>query len=192
MKRTSFFLLLFVLVFLSVSTLLALMYTRQPQNLQNQATGYTIPPEDQRATVPTGALLLNGGVGITNGAAMNAGNFQVEQYCPRKGLGAVSSTSTDWFCGNHKITVTEFDEICRLTYSVDGAFVLKTGTSATTAYNWRCYNLPVSSVVSPTPSPSTSPSPSGSPRPRAGISDLDRNGKKDANDYKLFIEDYVK
>src|SRR5258708_3070651 len=124
-------------------------YLSKPTQVGSQAsTANTIPPENQRETLPDAELILNTGVGITNGAAMNQGNFQVEAFCSRKGLGSVTQNSTNWFCGSYTLQVKDFDEICGMTYSNTNAFVIRTGTSSTVAFNWRCYAFPASTTTS--------------------------------------------
>lgn len=129
-------------------------YLAVPTQLSGRAVETaSIPPVTQRTVVPTGATLLTGGKGLTNGQAMTAGNFQVEGYCPLKNLGAISFNGNDtWKCGSQVLTVSNFDEICQKTYKNTGAFVIRTGTSPTPGYNWRCYAFPATSA-SPTPTP---------------------------------------
>jgi len=92
-----------------------------------------------RVTAPANSQLLNGGRGITNNAAMDAGNFQVEGYCTNKG--PVSQDNINWFCGSTPLTVRDYDTICQQTYSNLGAFAIQNGGSSTPAYNWRCYSF---------------------------------------------------
>lgn len=113
-----------------------------------------IPPDDQRLSVPTGASLLKNGKGITNGAAVTDGNFQVEGYCSQKNLGAVRfDGSTTWYCGSKALVVSDFDAICRKTYSNQNAFVIRSATGPTTGYNWRCFAFATTASASPTSKP---------------------------------------
>jgi hypothetical protein len=136
---------LVVVVSLAVAGLIVVnSYLNKPTQIGSKAAEFstTIPAINLRETVPAGAVLLEGGTGITNKQAMSQGNFQVEGFCPLKKLGNVKQTQTDWFCGNYKLQVKDFDEICSLTYKNAGAFVIRTGTSSTKAFNWRCYAFP--------------------------------------------------
>jgi hypothetical protein len=197
MKRSSLLIFFILVIFLSAATFLIASYLNTSTDIRSQALVAGIPPVDQRSVPPTGAILSQNGKGLTNQAAMNNGNFQVEGYCSLKGLGAVTQNTTDWFCGSTKLTVTHFDEICRLTYNNNNTFVIHNGTTSTPAYNWRCYKL-AATTVSPTPSVSPSATPSTTPTttPQGNttynISDLNKNGKADPDDYRLFLEDYQK
>lgn len=87
--------------------------------------------------------LLSGGRGLTNGAAQNNGNFQVEYYCNRQGYG-ISNDNSNWYCvsGGRRVQTLgqrDFDQICRETYNNSQAYAVRNGTSGTPAYNWRCY-----------------------------------------------------
>ena len=94
----------------------------------------------QRTTPPSNSQLVNGGKGLTNGTAMNAGNFQVEGYCANKGT--VSQDGTNWFCGSTPLTVRDYDTICQQTYNNNlGAFAIQNGGGSTPAFNWRCYSF---------------------------------------------------
>jgi hypothetical protein len=148
-SRFTSLLTLIVVILLAFSGLIVVnFYLNKPTQIGSKAsTTYTIPAENNRQTVPSGATLLTQGTGITNGQAMNDGNFQVEGYCPRKGLGNVSRTETDWSCGTTKLQVSNYDEICQITYNNANAFVIRTGTSSTQAFNWRCHAFPAGSTI---------------------------------------------
>src|SRR5260221_1164311 len=154
MQKSHFRSLVVLVVIVAVASIGAVVISSslsKPTQLGGQAsTANTIPLENQRETVPDGALILNNGVGITNGAAMNQGNFQVEAFCSRKGLGSVSQNSTNWLCGSYTLQVKDFDEICGMTYTTTNAFVIRTGTSSTVAFNWRCYAFPASTTTTST------------------------------------------
>ncbi|MDW8300075.1 MAG: hypothetical protein RML95_12150 [Anaerolineae bacterium] len=107
------------------------------QVAQLAAISQQIPPHNQRTRAPRGAVRLNNGSGLTNGARMSDGEFQVEGYC-RPGE-RVRNTNTDWFCGDRRLQVADFDEICRRTYNNRAAFAILDGSSAIPAYRWRCY-----------------------------------------------------
>lgn len=113
------------------------------QRPEQPAPSHVIPPSNQRATAPRGAVRLNNGIGLTNGRQMNDGNFQVEGYCHRA-LMDVEHDHTDWFCKNDRIrvrlTVENLDEICRQTYRHSGAFAIQDGREGRIpAFRWRCY-----------------------------------------------------
>ncbi len=103
-------------------------------------------PPNNRTIVPVNSILLQGGRGITNGAIMNDGNFQVEGYCT--GKGTVRQDANTWYCGSAALWALQFDEICQKTYkNTDGsdnlgAFAIQipvSTTNPTPAFNWRCY-----------------------------------------------------
>lgn len=109
-------------------------------------------PATQR---PVGPVLLNNGRGLSNGATMNSGEFQVEGYCAilNREYGAAED-GTDWFCtfqGQRALTLRkdQFDDICRRTYNNQNAVAIQ-GTGARAAYQWRCYEI----FEPPTPTPS--------------------------------------
>ena len=92
-------------------------------------------------------ILLAGAQGLTNGADLEAGEFQVEYYCSRRGLNT-SNDTIDWFCTNASdvpvltLVQSDFDQICRDTYDVEDAFALQDGSSPSPAFRWRCYYFP--------------------------------------------------
>jgi hypothetical protein len=115
--------------------------TPSPTPTATPATN-VVPAVTNRSTAPANAVLTSGGTGITNGAAMNDGNFQVEAYCTQKQLGTVAQDANNWSCGSTVLTASNFDEICALTYpSVSPIFAIHNGTSTTAAFNWRCYTF---------------------------------------------------
>lgn len=96
-----------------------------------------IPTERPPTAVPQ-AVLANGGVGLSNGARMNNGNFQVEGYCSRQGLGT-RRDSNYWYCGSKRLGQGDFNTICRLTYKNNNAFARQDGSGSIPAFRWRCY-----------------------------------------------------
>lgn len=144
MRNVKIFLVLGLFVFLSASVyLISNYYLSKTTNTQSKAESVgVIPPDDQRLTEPAGAVLLQGGKGMSNGAAMKDGNFQVEGYCSVAGLGAIRfDGSSNWYCGNVKLGVPDFDAICHITYKNSNAFAIRSGTSSTSGYNWRCFQF---------------------------------------------------
>ncbi len=189
MYRFSMGILLVVFLLGGLSLFAANVFLRQRTDTQGHASSaFIIPAATDRANAPYGAVLLNGGVGMTNGAAMNNGLFQVEAYCSRIG-GTISQTNTDWYCGSTQLQVSDYDQICQTTYNNSGAFAVHDGSSSTPAYNWRCYVYympspsPVATVSSPSPTPSS--------QQTYSVSDLNHNGKADTDDYRIFLEDYL-
>jgi hypothetical protein len=93
-----------------------------------------------------GAIVLNGGEGLSNGAVMNNGEMQIEGYCmdvldyPGVTLG---DDLEDWYCegaeGNlRRLTNQDFNRICTLTYNRQDAFAVPDRGNRERAYNWRC------------------------------------------------------
>lgn len=101
------------------------------------AEALLVPPNN-RSRVPSNAVRLNGGRGLTTGVLMSRGEFQVEGYCARIG-GRVSENRRDWFCGSYRLQLDDYDRICSLTYDVTYAFALQTANNGAPAYNWVCY-----------------------------------------------------
>ncbi|MEP7287159.1 MAG: DPP IV N-terminal domain-containing protein [Chloroflexota bacterium] len=115
-------------------------------NNADQVEAGSIPSVNQRNSPPTGSYRLTGGVGLSDSnAALGPGEFQVEGYCHHLGYSGVRTDYRDWFCSNRqktvRLTITDFDEICRLTYNNPNAFVIRDGNRDILAYNWRCYGL---------------------------------------------------
>jgi hypothetical protein len=101
---------------------------------------YTAIPSSTNTPVP---ILLQGGIGRTNGAKMKPGEFQVEYYCHEQGYD-IYNDRNNWYCMRNKrivktLTQQDFDRICQNTYNNPQAFALQTGTNRIAAYNWRCY-----------------------------------------------------
>lgn len=92
-------------------------------------------------------VILVGGQGLTNGADLNPGEFQVEYYCSRRGL-TTTSDGIDWFCvNNNEVAVitlvqSDFDQICRDTYEQETALAQQDGDGSQPAFQWRCYYHP--------------------------------------------------
>jgi eukaryotic-like serine/threonine-protein kinase len=98
--------------------------------------------------VPDGeALLLTDGQGLSDGAELDAGAFQIEYFCTSRGY-TTSNDGTNWYCENEsgETTITlqqsDFDEICQDTYHNDEAFALQDGEGVSPAFRWRCYGYP--------------------------------------------------
>ncbi len=131
------------------------------------------PPRtsDIRTFAPPGAVRLNNGRGITNGARQDNGNFQVEGYCS-----GIWHDNVDWFCGSRRLTNDDFDLICQRTYNNREAFAVRDGNNSITAFNWRCYGFPAQPPPQPTafvPPPMTGGRLcSNSPPPRLRIGDV--------------------
>jgi hypothetical protein len=112
-----------------------------PTSVPNQVTSIT--------------RLLNNGRGLSTGATMNNGNFEVEGYCgilnPAYG---VHEDDVNWFCTFEgqsalQLRANHFDDICRRTYNNQNAFVVQISTNDNLANSWRCYEY----TITPTPIP---------------------------------------
>lgn len=102
------------------------------------------PPVEDRDSVPSGAILLQNGTGLSNGAAMSNGNFQVEGFCTQKGYAKTTSNSDHWYCdnpGHYELSVEDYDTICNQTYNKTNAFAIQSGSGGTPAQSWRCYSF---------------------------------------------------
>lgn len=111
-------------------------------------------PTPEPTTVVLVPQLLQNGIGLTNSQPVNNGEFQVEGYCAYLNSSYITETdSVDWYCTvNGRTAVNlikaDFDRICRLTYNNSAAYAMRSATSDTPAYNWRCYeNVPVTSAT---------------------------------------------
>ncbi len=100
-----------------------------------------VPP----TVVPTGPYLLTGGRGLTTGATMSNGEFQVEGYCtilnPSYG---VDEDGERWYCTQNgervlALGTAELDDICFRTYGVAGAYAQQIPGNQPAAYRWRCF-----------------------------------------------------
>lgn len=89
--------------------------------------------------------LANNGRGITTGAFISNGEFEVEGYCssinPAYG---VNVDDNFWYCtenGNRILTlgVAEFDDICIRTYGNPAAYAEQIQNNDRPAYRWRCF-----------------------------------------------------
>jgi len=93
---------------------------------------------------PVNKVLLSGGRGLTTGATMNQGNFQVEGYCENQGYQAALDTA-QWYCRNGNgstafmLLQVDYDSICQQTYNNSTAVGVRNGEGRRTAYRWRCY-----------------------------------------------------
>ncbi|PJF42355.1 MAG: hypothetical protein CUN50_04390, partial [Candidatus Thermofonsia Clade 1 bacterium] len=77
----------------------------------------TPPPLNQRRAAPPGAVRLNNGRGMGNGARQDNGNFQVENYCAD-----LWHDDVNWYCGSYRLGPEDFDAICQRTYNNPNAF----------------------------------------------------------------------
>jgi serine/threonine protein kinase len=117
----------------------------------NGAVGWTAEGDEDEywlESIPDGdALLLTGGIGLSDGTELDPGAFQVEYFCTSRGY-QTSNDGTDWYCedgfGAHVITLGQgdFDEICQDTYHNVAAFALQNGEGVSEAFRWRCYAYP--------------------------------------------------
>lgn len=87
--------------------------------------------------------ILTGGYGLTNGARMGAGEFQVEYYCENQGYD-IRNDDNNWYCtrGNTRVFTlqqADFNQICRETYNNSSAIAYRYGDGIIPAYRWRCY-----------------------------------------------------
>lgn len=102
----------------------------------------TMTPTPQRIPV-----LASNGRGLTTGAVMNDGNFEVEAYCTTINASyGVTRDDNYWYCtsnGQRIITlgVAEYDDICIRTYNNPAAYAEQVQSSAIPAFRWRCYVL---------------------------------------------------
>lgn len=90
--------------------------------------------------------LAQGGTGMTNGARMNDGNFQVEGYCNQgyiAGYSGITRDDYDWYCtsGNsrYRLTQNDFTTICQITYDDPNAIAISDRGQSVPALNWRCF-----------------------------------------------------
>ena len=89
-------------------------------------------------------ILLTGGIGLTSGARMGAGEFQVEYYCNNQGYG-ITNDDNNWYCTSggsavQTLSQADFSQICRDTYPAHPeAFALQDGEGSIPAYRWQCY-----------------------------------------------------
>lgn len=95
--------------------------------------------------------LLQNGRGLSNGAVMMDGNFQVEGYCQGGHFDNFASytdtqrNNEDWFCVNPSdgsivaLEQANFTEICQLTYNRQDAIAISDKGESIPAFNWRCF-----------------------------------------------------
>ena len=130
-----------------------------PTPLQ-QATAF-IPATFTPAVVNNSNIdtLLTNGRGITNGAVVSNGEFQVEGYCNILNTSyGVAEDGRDWYCTfNDQRALTlrqqQFNDICQRTYSNPNAIAIQVNNGQQPAYQWRCYEL----AFPPTPTSSAPP-----------------------------------
>lgn len=125
-----------------------------------QATAFIPATFTPAVVTDSNGILLTNGHGITNGAVVSDGEFQVEGYCnilnPSYG---VAEDGTDWFCtfnGQRALTLRQqqFNDICQRTYNNNmSAIAIKVNNGQSPAYQWRCYEL----VILPTATSSAPP-----------------------------------
>lgn len=117
----------------------------QPRAYQWRCYQLAVQPTPTSSAPPQ---LLQNGRGLTTGAVVNNGEFQVEGYCsainPNYGIDVDNNF---WYCtenGNRILTlgVAEFDDICIRTYSNPAAYAEQINTNDRPAYRWRCFAIP--------------------------------------------------
>lgn len=96
-----------------------------------------------RTNPPSGASLLSGGVGLSDGRAMGQGEFQVEWYCNILNFG-VATDGNHWVCTVNEVVLAilspdDLDRICQATYRNVTAVAIQDGSGDVPAYRWRCY-----------------------------------------------------
>ena len=174
---------IFILLYLTIN----FSHTNELQDLSVNISNRTTPP--------AGAQLLQNGTGITNGAPMRDGNFQVEGYCDMIG-GQISENGVDWFCGSKMLTPEDFDEICKMTYNTEEAIAIKNGTGSKEAYKWRCYsslpqNISTSDLIEYTPEDGGY-DPTETLYPPCGPVDCNQDKEIDIIDFSCFVKKYNK
>jgi hypothetical protein len=118
-----------------------LVQTSQVPNERWRCFEYTITVTPTPVRLP---VLLQNGIGLSSGSAMNNGNFEVEAYCSAINVSfGVNHDNNFWYCtsnGQRIVTLgaAEFDDICFRTYRVAGAFAIQE-SNAVPAFGWRCY-----------------------------------------------------
>lgn len=184
---------LFFSLTLSVLTLVILMFIVLDTFFKREDTDVndSISVEVlNRSVPPLGATLLQGGTGLTNGAPMSDGNFQVEAYCSVSGKGGdINENGVDWFCGSTKLTPLDFDDICNRTYKISNAIAIKNGTGEKEAYKWRCYSN-TSEVTPTTTQPHTTIRPTSTLYPPCGPMDCNSDGLINIIDFSCFVQKY--
>lgn len=131
-----------------------------PVHQASQATATRIRPSPvpstkvaERSAIPadrryasSSVVLLQNGRGLTTGARMSNGNFQVEGYCLNK---RASVDKYDWYCREtgYRLNIYDFDAICQRTYGVSDAFAIQNGNGSQPSYQWRCYGPKSSTVI---------------------------------------------
>jgi TolB protein len=111
------------------------------ESVENTVLSF-LPPTD-RIVPPNASRLLTGGIGLTNGAAMPDGDFQVEWYCNLQTYG-VQNDDLNWQCTQNEqpiflLDINDLDAICQATYFNPTAFAIQDGDGSIPAYRWRCY-----------------------------------------------------
>jgi hypothetical protein len=191
MKKNQLFAISFLVIFLAFSVFLALTYLNQPLETRNQAsTTCAEAPVNVQFRMYTGkdtawfngstlTPKVNDAVEVNcfakNGAALLTGG-KITVYNGTVTAANILTTSTVPELRNYKLTKSgKYTFVCEnvnKTCSDQDGFTV-TGTSTT-----------------PT-DPQTPSNPGTNPAP-AGISDLNKNGKADPDDYRLFLEDYLR
>lgn len=115
---------------------------------------YTITPTPRplptSTPFPTSApaarlIALDNGRGLSTGAVMTNGEFEVEGYCTILNASyGVDRDNDNWFCTQNgqrvrTLSPEDFNEICRRTYNRRDAFAAQQGTSTIPVFRWRCY-----------------------------------------------------
>jgi hypothetical protein len=202
MKKNSFFFLITLLVFLSGATFLAFTYLGQPQDIRNQASETcTENPVNVQFRMWTGKDTY-----WINGSDMHpkVGDY-VEANCfAKNGSALLQSGKIVVYKGSVSPTNIVFTSTTpdMRKYQVKDAakYIFVCSNPTQTCKDQDGFTVKASASPSPSPSPSVTPTPGVSPSPSTnpqacnglgyGISDLNKNCKADADDYRLFLEDY--
>lgn len=116
-------------------------------------TGSPLAPADRRSP-PSGARLLQDGLGLSDGRTMNNGEFQLEWYCEDLGY-LITNDGVNWYCTLRngqtafQLLPADFDMVCQATYANPNAYAIQDGLSQVDAFRWRCYES--GPAIQPTP-----------------------------------------
>lgn len=192
MKKIPLVSLFLLVIFLSFSVFIALTYLSQNQEVRNQAaTSCSEAPVNTQFRKYTGkdtawfegstftTLKVNDAVDVNcfakNGSALLTGG-KVSVY-----NGSVTAANL--------VTTSTGPELRNFVLTKSGKYTFICENPAKT-----CSNTDSFTVTGTTQPPTTQPpttQPPGNTAP-AGISDLNKNGKADPDDYRLFLEDYLR
>ncbi len=191
MKKTSLISLFLLVIFLSFSVFLALTYINQSSDVRNQAsTACAEDPVNTQFRKYTGqdtawfdgstftTLKVNDAVDVNcfarnGGALLDKGKVSVYN-------GTVTAANL--------LTTSTGPELRNYTLTKTGKYTFICENPTKTCSNTDSFTVTGTTTQPPTTQPPTVP---GNPAP-AGISDLNKNGKADPDDYRLFLEDYLR